>query len=404
MGIVRASNIYVPNKNIDLKKWAVVACDQYTSEEEYWLDVEKIVGGEPSTLKIMYPEVYLEEAKDLKEKRLIQINKYMNEYISDGTLVTLEKSMVLVERQIGDRKRIGVVCEVDLDKYDYDLNVNPYIRATEQTIKDRIPPRLEIRKDAAIELPHILILIDDKSKSIIENLYKIKDDLEVVYDTELMKQGGHLKGFWVKDEALINEFCEKIEKNTRNNITMVVGDGNHSLATAKDHWRQIKATLSEEDAKNHPARYALVEIENIYDEGLDFFPIHRSLFGLDAEKFIKKYNEKISGKSSVRAYYKNKEFLLNSPEDSVESFKVIQEFIEEYLKENPDTSVDYIYGESNLKGVCDNKNGFGLIMNPIKKEELFPFVEKKQVLPKKTFSMGNAYEKRYYMECKKIKL
>ena len=184
---------------------------------------------------------------------------------------------------------------------------------------------------------------------------------------------------------------------------MVVGDGNHSLATAKDHWNNVKANLSKEEVKNHPARYALVEIENIYDEGLDFFPIHRSLFNVNEEKFVKELTEKLNGEGTIKLYYKNEEKLVNCPKNTIETFKIVQKFIEDYLAENKETTVDYIYGENNLKCVCDQKEGLGILLNSIEKSDLFPYVAKKEVLPKKTFSMGNAYEKRYYIEGKIIK-
>lgn len=403
MSIVKACDIYIPNENIDKEKWAVVACDQYTSEEQYWEEVKEFVGEEPSTLKVIYPEVYLEEDKEKKAKRLNEINKNMEEYVQKGIIVPLKESMVLVERSIDKRKRVGVVCSIDLEEYDYNMDKNPLIRATEKTITSRIPPRLEIRKDALIELPHILILIDDNKKEIVEKLYQLKDTLQLVYDINLMKQGGNVKGYAINDKKLIEEFIKKITDNTKDGITMVVGDGNHSLATAKDHWNNVKENLSKEEVKNHPARYALVEIENIYDEGLDFFPIHRSLFNVNEEKFVKELTEKLNGEGTIKLYYKNEEKLVNCPKNTIETFKIVQKFIEDYLAENKETTVDYIYGENNLKCVCDQKEGLGILLNSIEKSDLFPYVAKKEVLPKKTFSMGNAYEKRYYIEGKIIK-
>lgn len=399
--IIKPCNILLPKKNVDMEKWAVVACDQYTSEKEYWEDVEKIVGDEPSTYRIIYPEVYLNESSLLKEQRLKDINKKMESYVQDY-LNEYNESMILIDRVIGGKHRIGVVCGVDLEYYDYVLDNQPEIRATEKTITDRIPPRLAIRKDAIIETPHILIVINDKKKEIVEELYNKKDQFELLYSTKLMKNGGYINGYLINDKEIIDEFNDKIVALKNEGISMLVGDGNHSLATAKAHWNSVKANLDEKEISNHPARVALVEVNNIYDEGLNFLPIHRVIFGNKAEIFIKQFKEKISGENELKLYKNGEEICVKIPQNKIEAVKQIQDFVEEFISVNKDVEVDYIYGEQNLKDVCDNLNGLGIIMNCIDKSELFPYIEKGNVLPKKTFSIGEAYEKKYYIECKKI--
>ena len=399
--IVKACNILLPNKDIDMKKWAVVACDQYTSEKDYWLDVEKIVGNSPSTYNIIYPEVYLNEGKEKKEERLKKINEYMKTYIND-CLDEYKESMVLIDRFICGKHRIGVVCGLDLEYYDYILDNNPEVRATEKTITDRIPPRLDIRKDAIIETPHILVLINDKEKEIIESLYNKKEEFKLLYDINLMKNGGNIKGYLINDKEIINSFNDKIIALKHEGISMLVGDGNHSLATAKSHWNSVKANLNEKEISNHPARVALVEINNVYDEGLKFLPIHRVVFGKKSEIFVKQFKEEIDGEENLKFYQNGEEFSVKIPKNKIEAVKKIQDFIEKFMRENSDVEVDYIYGEKNLKEVCDNLDGLGIIMNCIDKSELFPYIEKGNVLPKKTFSIGKAYEKKYYIECKKI--
>ncbi|WP_319755870.1 DUF1015 domain-containing protein [uncultured Sphaerochaeta sp.] len=287
---LKRADIMIPKATVDLTKWAVVACDQYTSEPEYWEQVKQLVGDNPSTLNLIYPEVYLEEAHP--EKRIETINATMKHYIQEDLFTVYKNAFFLVHRTTPSSMigRWGLLVALDLEQYDYAPDSRSMIRATEGTILSRIPPRKEIRKNAPLELPHIMVLINDEKRSVIEPLAKKKERLPLAYETELMAGGGALSAWVVEtDEDMLKiakALEEMLETLPRDNpLLYAMGDGNHSLATAKSCWMDIRETLTEEERENHPARYALVELENIFDEGLEFEPIHRVLFGLDQHAF-----------------------------------------------------------------------------------------------------------------------
>ena len=279
---LRIPEIMLPKEGADYGKWAVVACDQYTSDPAYWQKAEEIVGGAPSTLRLMLPEFYL--GKPDEEKRIVDIRSAMKAYVEQGTLRTLPKGCILVKRTAEGRSRLGLVICVDLEAFDYRAGASSLIRSTEKTIVERIPPRLKIRRGAPLELPHILILIDDPDRTVIEPLEKAGG--EVVYDTDLMLGGGHITGTFLSEEKMegareaMSALFDKAEKTygTGKAMLMAMGDGNHSLATAKANWEEIRKTVPEKERASHPARYALCELENIHDEGIVFEPIHRVLF------------------------------------------------------------------------------------------------------------------------------
>ena len=284
----KAADILLPKKGIDCEKWAVVACDQYTSQPEYWESLSQFVGDSPSTLRLIYPEVYLDRGD--KEAIISSINENMNKYLEEDVFTLYKDSFILVKRDTESGTRYGLMVALDLEAYSYAKDSRTLIRATEGTILSRIPPRKEIRKDAPIELPHIMVLISDKDRSIIEPLRDKRDSLSVVYDTDLNKNGGHITGYLVDGnedkDKIANAFKALYDAlDPKNPLLFAMGDGNHSLATAKSCWEDIKKDLSEEEKKNHPARFALVELENIFDSGLQFEPIHRVFFNIDDNSF-----------------------------------------------------------------------------------------------------------------------
>lgn len=397
---IRVPKILLPKDGIDLNKWAVVACDQFTSEPEYWQDVENYVGGVPSTLKIILPEVYL-ESEDKKEriaKSIVEMKKYLDEKILDEKF----EGFVLVERSFDKlRTRKGLVVALDLEKYDYSKGSKTLIRATEGTVESRIPPRLEIRKDALVELPHIMVLIDDPNKSVIEpaHSYAVKSG-KPIYDFELMKEGGHIKGWKIDDEKIIEKIADNLEKLiSKDGFLFAMGDGNHSLATAKTHWNNLKNNLSDEEKETHPARYALVELVNVHDDGLEFEPIHRVVFNVDKNKL----EEYLRGEGKEVEMVVDGVFKKIKIKDMGSNLPVgdLQKLLDKFVEENPESKIDYVHGEDSVKKLAVGNN-VGLMVWGMKKEELFPTVEKDGALPRKTFSMGEATEKRYYLEARKI--
>lgn len=423
---VKSADILLPREGIDLEKWATVACDQYTSEPEYWADVEQIVKESPSTFRITFPEVFLE--KEGKAERIHDIVKTMEKYLDDGIFTEYKDSFILVKRTCDGKSRYGLIAALDLEKYDYSKDSKSLIRATEGTILERIPPRKEIRKDAPLELPHIMVLISDEKRSVIEPFKDRLNDLRKIYDTSLMKNGGHLEGYLIdKKEDKENIYLAfsslyaSLDKS--NPLLFAMGDGNHSLATAKSCWEDIKKGLSESERETHRARYALVEIENIYDEALLFEPIHRVFFGLnrdDLEKEILKYAKSIlyrkeeSLDSMIKRINGSKGLhfgLCCSGElFSVEvkgsknflSASLMQSVIDS-LKERNACQIDYIHGVDVTQKLSEENGNIGIILPDVDKSTFFETVIKEGSFPRKTFSIGHANEKRYYMEARRIK-
>lgn len=393
---VGVPKILLPKNGTDLNKWAVVACDQYTSEPEYWKKVEDYVGSEPSTLKVTLPEVYL-EAED-KQERIEKINQTMKDYLDNGVLEERVEGFVLVERTFESGKtRRGLVVALDLEKYEYTKGSKTLIRATEGTVESRIPPRLEIRKNALIELPHIMVLIDDPLKKVIENVEKE----EMVYETDLMMNGGKIKGWKVTKETEIEKIVGELEKLVSDDgFLFAMGDGNHSLATAKTHWNNLKSQLSEEEKETHPARLALVELVNVHDDGLEFEPIHRLVYKVESEKLIKYIEGDGEEVDVVTAEGRGKIRIKNMGSNLIVGN--LQILIDSFLAENSETKIDYIHGNETTEKLAKEMNGVGFILPVMKKEELFPTVEKDGALPRKTFSMGEAEEKRFYLESRMI--
>lgn len=412
----KGADILLPDfKKNDANKWAVVACDQFTSEPHYWEAAEREVGNAPSTLRVILPEVYLKET----EARIGKINKTMDEYLKD-VLVSHPESMIYTERTQSDGSvRRGIVLAVDLECYDFKKGATSLIRATEATVIERIPPRVAIRRDAAIELPHVMLLIDDPDRTVIEPLCAASCP-EVAYDTDLMLGGGHIVGRFLSKDAkssvtkalaalIAPEAMERrYKKAGLAPLLFAVGDGNHSLATAKTIYEDIKSSIGEAAASEHPARYALVEVVNIHDEAMKFEPIYRVMFGVDPEDVIaklSKYVSTLNGTAEAQTidYLSTKSNGTLTVAAPVKTLPVatLQDFIDEYLKSHKDAEVDYIHGEGSVKSLIRD-DSIGFIFSGMGKDELFKTVIYDGALPRKTFSMGHAEDKRYYMECRKI--
>jgi len=414
-----AADVLLPDKNkVSLEKWAVVACDQFTSEPKYWESAEKIVGGAPSTLKMILPEVYLEKS----EERVPLINAEMKKYLAD-VLVERKNEMIYIEREQSDGSiRRGLLLAVDLDDYEYTRGASSLIRATEATVIERIPPRVAVRRGATVELPHVMLLIDDPETTVIEPLSM--ENCETAYDFDLMLGGGHIKGGFVGESekarlcaalevlASESEMAKKYGKEGLSPLLFAVGDGNHSLASAKAAYEEVKAKLGEA-AENHPSRYALCEVVNIHDPALKFEPIYRVMFGVDPEDVLaelEKYADGLSGTASKQtvsysygADRKQGTLVFEKPVQQL-TVGTLQTFIDEYIKTHAGASVDYIHGEASVASLCNEDDTIGFIFSGMAKNELFKTVIFDGALPRKTFSMGHAEDKRYYLECRRIDL
>lgn len=399
MGIFNKADILLP-EGIDMQKWSVVACDQYTSQPEYWNRLKEFVGDAPSTLNIVYPEAFLSEG----DARIKTINDTMKKYLDDGLFAVLKNSYIYVERTMNSGKiRRGIVGAVDLEDYDFRKGSKSAIRATEGTVMERIPPRVKIRENAPLELPHAILLVNDENDFIFAGIEKNR----LTYDVDLCENGGHISGWHIKgaDADMITERIEEYAKTAKDNLVFAVGDGNHSLATAKTCWENMKESIPEEERANHPARFCLVEIENIHDEALEFEPIHRTVFGEKPETVI----------SELKKYYKTSESFC---EGSQELICVLGEKTEKLYIKNPSSNLtvgtlqnfldykgyetDYIHGEDVVRELSMREDAVGFILPKPDKGDLFETVIVDGALPRKTFSMGEANEKRFYMEAKRI--
>ena len=407
-------DILIPQQGTDFKKWAVIACDQYTSEPEYWADCEKEVGNAPSTLNLVLPEVYLGTEKETE--KLDSIAKTAGNYLEDGVLTGIGTGFILTDRATSlHPSRKGLMAAIDLEGYSFEPGNKNICRATEGTVLSRIPPRVRIRANSPLELPHIMILIDDPKGITIEKAFEMAEaeGIAPLYDTDLMLGSGHIKGTFIPDgsaiaESIVNGLAS-LKSENGDGLLFLVGDGNHSLASAKAHWENIREGLSEDEKKDHPARFALAEIVNIHDKGLDFEPIHRVIFNISGEEFIAKAKE----------YFKDSGIELNGDTNGKQSFTVVCEGnadVTASLSNPPHTlavgsvqmmidslglECDYIHGEDSVRNLATSGNT-GVLVPAISKDTFFRTVEKEGVFPRKTFSMGEAFEKRFYLEAKKI--
>ncbi len=427
--------LMMPGRDVELTKWACVACDQYTSQPDYWNKVEEIVGDAPSTLRLMLPEIYLE--KEGEAERIAAIRKAMNDYMATGTLTNRGEGFVFTRRSVDGKTRNGLVVALDLECYDYSKGSTTLIRATEGTIVERIPPRLKIRDGAPLELPHILVLIDDEKKTVIEPIAEQLNKVEQLYDFELMMNGGHIEGWLINDEGMVRSIIDALTALVDPNkygtemppLLFAMGDGNHSFATAKANWEKLKAGLSDEERENHPARYALVELENVHDDGIVFEPIHRVVFNVKIPEFIDALKAKLieqNGDCEIEFYdcdncmakaqaaapdgahiipiiIKGRKGLIivEHPAAQLE-VGTLQNALDLLIKQTQGASIDYIHGADVVNELGSKPGNIGFLLPPMQKSAFFRTVVFDGALPRKTFSMGEAHEKRYYLECRKI--
>ncbi len=435
------ADILLP-KDADMAKWAVVACDQFTSEPEYWEETESIVGDEKSALNLILPEVYLGHGDE--EKRIRKINENMKAYLDGGVFKTLPDSLIYVERTQSDGSvRCGIVGKADLENYEFRPGNKALIRATEGTVLSRIPPRVKVRENAPVELPHVMLLIDDPLKTVIEPLSGRTGEMEKVYDFDLMKEGGHIRGYRLTEED--NKAVCKALGGLRSQeiidekygikgaapLLFAVGDGNHSLATAKQCYENEKKNTPEDKWDTLLSRYALVEVVNLHEDALKFEPIHRTLFETDPEDIIKCFLEYHKGSFNVLCdslsggYEKNLSpeqkdltgrdtqyigycygnvtgmLVVPKPEKQL-AVGTLQEFLDKYIEEHG-TEIDYIHGDETCEALGRKPGNISFLLPAMGKEQLFKTVMADGVLPRKTFSMGHAADKRYYIEARRIK-
>ncbi len=432
-------DILLPKAGTDLSKWAVIACDQFTSEPEYWQKVSDFVNDAPSTLKLIYPEVYLGE-KD-PDSRIASIRYHMNLYLQEG-LLEQKQGFIYVERQTGQKIRKGLMVCLDLDQYDFRKGSSSLIRATEGTIIDRLPPRIKIREGAPLEIPHIMVLIDDQENTVIGPLTQNKDGLERIYDIELMMDSGHLAGYRVNDSTIKDEiiqnlqvlatpgtFEKKYDLSPQTPVLLfAMGDGNHSLATAKSIWEKTKENAPNKQAIiDSPLRYALVELVNLQDEALSFEPIHRALFELASGRDVmEEMNSFYPGRSKFLPVASADEMMETvddqrgsphkigvimptgfsvmevSDPDSNLPVGTLQNFLDVFMEEGGAKEVDYIHGTDTIIQLGKKEDNMGFYLPAMNKQDLFKTVILDGATPRKTFSMGEAWEKRFYMEARKL--
>ena len=411
---IRPAQILLPAPGVKPETWACIACDQYTSEPEYWEKAFAVAGDAPSAIRLILPEYNLKNSESL----IPQIHSTMADYLAQGLLTpAVNPGFILCERTIASGTRLGLVCAVDLEQYSFEKGSLPLIRPTEQTITDRLPPRLKIRRGAPVELTHIMILIDDPDRTVLEPLQADKAALRQVYDFDLMMNGGHLAG-WAVDSAeklaqVDRSLNALMDTKGEHPLLLAVGDGNHSLATAKAYWNEIREGLSEAERENHPARFALCEIVNIHDEALLFEPIYRILTGTTRSAVMADWKAYAEAKGmSLAADGSDHRFTVVSadgeetvavlnPEGAIPC-ETIQKFLDAFLAKHPEAGIDFIHGEGSLRALAAKPETVGFLLPDIDKHSFFRDVEKLGVLPRKTFSMGEADEKRFYMEAKKI--
>lgn len=394
METIKIPQILLPCDGTDMPRWAVNACDQFTSDREYWHTLESFVGKSPSTLNLVYPEIYLKEDT---EARIERINGAMKSYIDGGIFKEIDGGFILVERRTQSGVRTGIVLAIDLEDYSFEKGATTLIRSTEATILERIPPRVQIRKNAPIELPHVMLLYDDPENSVLKSVKRGK----TLYDFDLNMQGGHVKGTYIENAEEVRNNLYRLADGDRygngQKLLFAVGDGNHSLATAKTCWEAIKSYVAEEERINHPARYALVEVVNIYDSALIFEPIHRFVKTPMPEKFLS--GLKTSGEGCAEVVAGGKRMRVPFNADVPQGIRELDAYIAAFIAENGG-EVDYIHGDDQLERLSEE--GVGIALPSIKKDDFFRLIVTGGNLPRKTFSMGEGNEKRYYIEAKKI--
>lgn len=394
--ILTQTEFLLPSQGADMSRWAVIACDQFTSDRGYWERLAGYVGESPSTLRLILPEVYLPDGDEKQRAR--DIYAHMERYCSDGTLVG-KNGFIIVERTLKNgKKRLGAVAAVDLEEYEYTPKNNARIKATEKTVEERLPARVALRKGALLEASHIMLL----AENVLGLLREYADgEGETVYDFDLNMNGGHLKGKLIDDPAKLAAI-ENAALGGHDGLAFVVGDGNHSLAAAKKIWEEVKKDLSEEERKTSPARYATCEIVDIADGSLVFEPIHRVVYGADASltEFLA---DKLSGEARAEAYYGGERTELHVASNSADAIADIQSALDEYAKAHEGAVTDYVHGDESALCAAKENGAVAVMMPCICKDTLFDYTVRRGVLPRKSFSMGDAEDKRYYCEARKIR-
>jgi len=441
---VKVPEVFLPKEEVDLHRWAVVACDQYTSQPEYWDEVASMVENKPSTYHITLPEIYLESPNC--EDRIKNINATMEKYLDEKILESLGECLILVKRKTSrGHDRTGLMMAMDLEKYEYKKGSGSLIRATEGTVIERLPPRVKVRQNAGLELPHIMVLIDDPEKTVIEPLSEKVSQYDKIYDFNLMMEGGNIQGYKISDSTSVNQVLsalsdladpDKFKKkysltDDRDVLLFAVGDGNHSLASAKVHWENVKKDLTDGEIADHPARYALVELVNIHDSGLLFEPIHRVVFNApidligkhlagfcsindckgsvslfdtmeETHKYIKAHALDDSHNVAFISGGKCGLVTIAPPPFNLE-VGTVQALLDYVTANEENIRIDYIHGSEIVEKLGANENNTGFFLPPMDKSMLFKTVILEGALVKKTFSMGEADEKRFYLECRKIR-
>ncbi|MGI6696184.1 MAG: DUF1015 domain-containing protein [Christensenellales bacterium] len=397
---VRPVDMLLPKPPYLNSRWPVVALDQYTSQPEEWLAAEGEIGEHPSTLRLVVPEAFLKDA----EVRSQQVHQAMADYLSEDIFTPLEEGFVLVERLTQSGPRVGLVLAIDLEAYDYQPDSRSLIRATEETVLERIPPRLLIRERSALELSHVLLLIDDPEDSLLGPLYARREALKKLYDMPLLMGGGHIRGWQVREGLELAHALTRLkEKLPPDGLFLAVGDGNHSLAAAKASWEKQKKGLSAKERQRHPARFALAELINLHSPALLFEPIHRIAFDANLDRMMdilaplkpRRANQApditlVTGEGDMP-------LMLSTHQDSLVAGEV------QKLLDKAGLSLDYVHGEKALRDIRAASGGTGILMPDFPKNQLFPMVQRHGRLPRKTFSMGEANEKRFYMELRRLR-
>ena len=415
--------ILIPDKKVNKQKWSVIACDQFTSNEDYWIKTARTVGGAPSTYHIIVPELYLKsgDAAD----RIAHAKQTMRDYIEDGVLVSLPEGIVLVERETPHGTRVGIMLAVDLEQYNSDGSKKPLIRATEKTVTDRLPVRISLREDAILECPHVMLLLNDIKDTVIAPIYQVKDHFSKIYSTPLMQNGGHVQGWFIDDAAVlegVKAALAQLKARSKDNMLFAVGDGNHSLAAAKAVWDKRKTAMSPEERDQSPLRYALCEVVNLYDPGISVHPIHRVLFNVTDASSTLRTLVSILNRSGQEAHMMYTRGTRAVKKDGVHTIlfeskmskghievknpkapllsQTLTEALDQLAEEMPRVVVDYIHGDEEFHEHTKTHACLGFFMEPMQKDEIFENVIQYGVLPKKSFSLGLAEEKRYYFECR----
>ena len=371
----------LPSQDVDLHRFAVVACDQFSSQPEYWHMVQDVVDGAPSSLHMILPEAFL---KDGEEPPSEEIAKIMQRYIDARVLVNYGQTLVFTRRRTSSGFRHGLIIALDLEQYDYRNGWSGLIRATEGTVEERLPARVKIRQKAPLEMPHIMVFIDDKNNLLMNSLNSKINDFEQLYSFTLMQGGGNIEGYRVDSHSDINEVAEilsTLKKQSPDGMLYAMGDGNHSVAAAKNYWNELKQSLSEEEQQSHPARWILVELVNIYDPALAIEPIHRVLFNVDPE-----------------AVQREVGFDAKNPP----SLQILQPKLDEWLANHPEAVIDYIHGEDECISLGSASDRLSIVFPAFDKQSLFEVVRRDGCFVRKSFSIGHASDKRYYLECRKI--